>query len=125
MFGNYLNNTENAAAHIGSDTHASQVALVVKNLHAMQETQVQFLIRKIPWRRKWQPTLVLSPGESHGQRSLVGYSPGGHRESDMTERLHRENSPQKTENLQACDNVTVFTNDGVKYSNSSTLKTLI
>ena len=98
---------------------------MVKNLRAMQETQVQFLIRKIPWRRKWQPTLVLSPGESHGQRSLVGYSPGGHRESDMTERLHRENSPQKTENLQTCDNVTVFTNDGVKYSNSSTLKTLI
>ena len=34
-------------------------------------------IGKIPWRRKWQPTPVLSPGESHGQRSLVGYSPRG------------------------------------------------
>ena len=32
-------------------------------------------VRKIPWRRKWQPTLVLLPGESHGQRSLAGYSP--------------------------------------------------
>ena len=32
-------------------------------------------VRKIPWRRKWQPTPVLLPGESHGQRSLVGYSP--------------------------------------------------
>ena len=31
--------------------------------------------RKIPWRRKWQPILVVLPGESHGQRSLVGYSP--------------------------------------------------
>ena len=31
-------------------------------------------VRKIPWRRKWQPTLVFLPGESHGQRSLVGYS---------------------------------------------------
>ena len=32
-------------------------------------------VRKIPWRRAWQPTLVLLPGETHGQRSLVGYSP--------------------------------------------------
>ena len=31
-----------------------------------------------PWRRKWQPTPVLLPGKSHGQRSLVGYSPWGH-----------------------------------------------
>ena len=34
-------------------------------------------VRKIPWRRKWQPTPVFLPGESHGQRSLVGYSPWG------------------------------------------------
>ena len=40
------------------------------------------------WRRKWQPTPVLSPGESHGRRSLIGYSPWGCKESDMTERLH-------------------------------------
>ena len=33
----------------------------------------------IPWRRKWQPTPVFLPGESHGQRSLAGYSAGGHR----------------------------------------------
>ena len=32
-------------------------------------------VRKIPWRRKWQPTLVFEPGKSHGQRSLAGYSP--------------------------------------------------
>ena len=43
---------------------------------------------KIPWRRKWQPTPVLLPGESHGRRSLVGYSPRGRKESDTTERLH-------------------------------------
>ena len=42
-------------------------------------------VGKIPWRRKWQPTLVFLPGESHGQRSLVGYSPWGCKESDMTE----------------------------------------
>ena len=46
------------------------------------------LVRKIPWRRKWQPTPVFLPGESHGQRSLVGYSPWGRKESDTTERLH-------------------------------------
>ena len=39
------------------------------------------------WRRKWQPTPVFLPGESHGQRSLVGYSPWGRKESDTTERL--------------------------------------
>ena len=38
--------------------------------------------------RQWHPTLVLSPGKSHRQRSLVGHSPWGHEESDTTERLH-------------------------------------
>ena len=40
------------------------------------------------WRRQWQPTPVLLPGKSHGQRSLVGCSPWGHEESDTTERFH-------------------------------------
>ena len=35
-----------------------------------------------PWRREWQPIAVFFPGESHGQRSLAGYSPWGHKESD-------------------------------------------
>ena len=39
-------------------------------------------------RRQWHPTPVLLPGKSHGWRSLVGYSPWGCKESDMTERLH-------------------------------------
>ena len=42
-------------------------------------------VRKIPWRRKWQPTPVFLPGKSHGQRSLAGYSPWGLKELDMTE----------------------------------------
>ena len=42
-------------------------------------------VRKIPWRRKWQPTPVLLPAESCGQTSQIGYSPWGHRESDTTE----------------------------------------
>ena len=44
-------------------------------------------VRKIPWRRQWQPAPVFLPGESHGQRSLVGYSPRGHKELDTTEWL--------------------------------------
>ena len=44
-------------------------------------------VGKIPWRRTWQPTPVFLPGESHGQKSLVGYSPWGHKESAMTERI--------------------------------------
>ena len=36
-------------------------------------------VGEIPWRRKWQPTPVFLPGKSHGQRSLVGYNPWGHR----------------------------------------------
>ena len=39
-------------------------------------------------RREWQPTPVLSPGKSHEQRSLVGFSPWGRKESDTTVRLH-------------------------------------
>ena len=46
------------------------------------------------WRRKWQPTLVFLPGESHGQRSLVGYSPWGCKESETTEQLtHTVDNP--------------------------------
>ena len=44
-------------------------------------------VGKIPWRRARQPTPVFLPGESHGQRSLVGYSPWHRKELDMTERL--------------------------------------
>ena len=41
-------------------------------------------VGKIPWRRKWQPTPVFLPEESHGQRSLGGYSPWGRKEPDTT-----------------------------------------
>ena len=40
---------------------------------------------RTPWKRAWQPILVFLPGESHGQRSLMGYSPWGCQESDTTE----------------------------------------
>ena len=59
---------------------------MVENLLAMRETRVLFpWVRKIPWRKKWQPIPVLLPGEFHGQRSRAGYSPWGCKESDTTE----------------------------------------
>ena len=50
---------------------------MVKNPPANAETGVQSLIKKIPWRRTWQPSPVLLPGKPHGQRNLAGYSPWG------------------------------------------------
>ena len=44
-------------------------------------------VKKLPWRRKWQPTPVFLPEESHGQRILVGYSPQGHKEQYTTKEL--------------------------------------
>ena len=49
-----------------------------------QETQIRSLDRE-DLLRAWQPTPVYLPGESYGQRSLVGYSPWSHKESDTTE----------------------------------------
>ena len=60
---------------------ASLVAQMVKN------PGFNPWVGKIPWRRKWQPAPVFLPGESHGQRSLAGYSPWGHKELDMAEQL--------------------------------------
>ena len=61
---------------------ASQMALIVKNSPAVQKTEEMWVdpwVRKILWRRKWQPTPVFLPGEFHGQRSLAGYSSWGRR----------------------------------------------
>ena len=63
------------------------VAQMVKNLPAMQDTSVRSWVRNILWRREQKSTPVFLPGESHGQRSLLGYSPWGHKESDRTELL--------------------------------------
>ena len=52
--------------------------------------------RKIPWGRAQQPTPGFLPGESHGQRSLVGYSPWGCKESDMTEQLSMQANSSNT-----------------------------
>ena len=67
--------------------HFILVAQTVKNPPEMQETQVYPWDGKISQRREWLPTPVFLPGEFHGQRSLVGYSPWGCKELDTTERL--------------------------------------
>ena len=61
------------------------VAQMVKNLPAMQRPRFDPWVRKVSWRREWQPTPVFLPAESHGQRILVGYNPWGHKESDIIE----------------------------------------
>ena len=64
------------------------VAQRLKRLPACGRPGFDPSIGKIPSRRKWQPISVFLLGESHGWRSLVGYSPRGCKESDTTERLH-------------------------------------
>ena len=67
----------------------SWVAQLVKNLFAnvgdTREHQFNPWFGKIPWKRKWQLAPVCLPGKFHGQRSLVGYSPWGCKESDTSE----------------------------------------
>ena len=73
------------------DLWASQVALVVKNTswqcrrHRHKNLRFHPWVRKIPWRRAWQPTPVFYPGGPHWQKSLESYSQWGHKELDMTE----------------------------------------
>ena len=54
---------------------------VVKNLPANAGDLGLILVGEMPWKRKWQSTPVFLPGKSHGQRSLEGYSPRGHKNS--------------------------------------------
>ena len=62
---------------------------MVKNLPAVQETQIRCWTGKISWKRKWQATPVFLPGETHGQRSLAGYTPWGHKDwTTIITKLH-------------------------------------
>ena len=71
----------------------------IKNLPSMQETWVQSLGQEDgPWKRAWQPTPGFLPGESHGQRSLAGYSPWGRKELDTTEWLTLSHYERKNTN---------------------------
>ena len=66
---------------------ASLVAHTAKNLLAVQRPRFNPWVRKMPWRREWLLTSVFLSGEFHGQRSLAGCSPWGHKESNMTAQL--------------------------------------
>ena len=59
-------------------------------MQEMQEMRFDPWLGKIPWSRKWPPTPVPLPGNSHGQRSLAISSPWCHKELDMTEQLNNE-----------------------------------
>ena len=72
---------------------------VVNNLPAnagYARDGMELWVRKIPWRRKWQPTPVSLPGKSRGQRSLMGYSPWGHKELDTAEPSHPRHTDTHT-----------------------------
>ena len=60
---------------------------MVKNPPALQQNQVQSLTPEDPLEKEMQPNPIFPPGKSPGQRSLAGYSPWGHKESDTTEGL--------------------------------------
>ena len=72
-------------------SRASQVVLEIEEppCKSSRRKRCEFdhWVGKILWRRAWQPTPVFLPGDFHGQRSLVGYSPWSHKEPDTTEQL--------------------------------------
>ena len=79
-------------AYVYDHEWASQVTLGVENPPANvgdMRPGFDLWVGKIPWRRTWQPTPVFLPGESHGQRSLPGYSPWGCRvgQADVTRHI--------------------------------------
>ena len=82
-----------------SQQGSSLIAQTVKNLPALQETQVRSLGWEDPLKKEMETHssilgigILPTPVEFHGQRSLAGYRPRGHKESDMTEQLTQTNS---------------------------------
>ena len=75
----------------------SCVFLFLTNCPSRRHRRCRFdsWVRKIPWKRKWQPAPVFLPGKSHGQRNPEGSSLWGHKESDTTEHTLSKHSPYK------------------------------
>ena len=71
-------------AHLG-DSPMTQQSGICLQCRRCRRCGFDPWVRKIPWSRKWQLTQVFLPGEHHGQKSLEGYGPCGHKKSDMTE----------------------------------------
>ena len=90
----YLNisQTEILTCYSSLNPFSFSILYISVNNSILQDAQVKtfgiILSHTLSWRRKWQPTPVFLHGKSHGQRNLVDYSPWGHKELDMTERLH-------------------------------------
>ena len=72
----------------GRRSHLSKGTLQAPGMCPLGEGDDPSSLRAHCWKRKWQPTPVSLPGESHGWKSLVGYSPRGRKESDTTERAY-------------------------------------
>ena len=79
-------------------------------------------VKKIPWRRKWQPTPVTLPGKFQGQRNLVGYSPWGHKELDMTEWLSSHTAHMFLLKCTKCKLFSVFSKHCLRYFHPLTFK---
>ena len=71
---------------------ASQVAQGQESSCQCRRHRFNPWVRKISWRRKWQPDPAFFPGESHGQRNLVGNNPWGRKELDTTQQLNNNNN---------------------------------
>ena len=70
--------------HDWATKHTAHTMALKQETDGLQVGHLQSSSLLLPWRRKWQPTPVLLPGEFQGQRTLVGYSPGDHKEWDTT-----------------------------------------
>ena len=81
---------------------ASLVAQLVKKCLQRGRHEFDPWVGKIPWMRAWQPTPVFLPGESHGQRSLIGYSPKGRQDSNTTEAKERGGTSLEVQWLRLC-----------------------
>ena len=73
---------------MGSFSSTHSLLHLNHSISHFQKHSFEFITSPLRWRRKWHPTPVLLPGKSHGRRSLVGCSPWGREELDMTEQLH-------------------------------------
>ena len=98
----------------------------IKNPRANSgDLQVRSLGWEIPWRRKWQPTPVFLPRKSHGQRSLVDYSPRGHKESDTTQLLknNKQKKQSQTKRTSTRFQKTIYKLSSVRLPQAPTLPT--
>ena len=101
------------------EVEASLVAQIVRNLPGTQRPWFNSSVGKIPWRRECLSTPVFLPGEFHGQRTLVGYSPWDRKESDTTEWLSRTGVGEGQRKLTCCCPWDSKESDTIRWLNSN------